>query len=336
MLDIAKCVGVSIVSVSKALSNKEGVSEEMRVRIKEVAKEMGYDSPHPSRISKAKFVNGTGNIGVLIPKRFLERGNSFYWSLYEMVAADLLPNNYYAILEVLQTEDEEIPALPHMLMDEKIDGLIVLGQLEAQYQSFLKENVKLPLMTLDSYDASGKDCVISDGYYGMYAITDYLIRMGHTDICFVGSVGATSSITDRFFGFSRALSERGIKVTDEMVIEDRNAYGTIKVDLPERLPTAFVCNCDMTAYEMMDVLLAKGIRVPEDVSIVGFDNYAPNIKMKPEITTYSVDMAGMSRACIERILRKINVNGYVSSMKVISGSVLIKNSVLPREIINQD
>jgi DNA-binding LacI/PurR family transcriptional regulator len=329
MIDIASCVGVSIVTVSKALSGKDGVSEELRAKIKEVAKEMGYMGPHAIKPSKAHSIRGTGNIGVLIPKRFLGINQSFYWAMYEMVVANLLPNNYYAILEVLQAEDEEVKTMPHMVIDGKTDGMIVMGQLDKEYHEFLKSYSPVPIMFLDSYDSTGKDSVISDGYYGMYAMTDYLISIGHREIFFVGTIGATSSITDRYFGFCRALSQHGIEVSGEMIVPDRDFKGKMEISLPDRLPTAFACNCDIAAYELMVLLWEKGLKVPEDISIVGFDNYMLDVKTVPEITTYSVDMAGMAECCVERMLRKINKNGYTSNMQVISGSILIKGSVLP-------
>jgi DNA-binding LacI/PurR family transcriptional regulator len=216
-----------------------------------------------------------------------------------------------------------------MVSDAKIDGLIAMGQLDEPYMKFIKESSSVPMMLLDSYDASGKDSVISDGYYGMYAMTDLILSLGHRDICFVGSVGATSSITDRYYGFCKAVSAYGIEPKPEMIIEDRDEGGLMSIALPDRLPTAFVCNCDIAAYKVMELLKARGVRVPEDASIVGFDNYAVDARSEPEITTYSVDIAGMARCCVERMLRKISASGYTTNLKIISGGIVVKGSAIP-------
>ena len=135
------------------------------------------------------------------------------------------------------------------------------------------------------------DAIVSDGYYGMYTLTNYLLERGHRDICFVGTVKATSSICDRFFGYARAMYEQGIVVTQDNIINDRaTGMSEISIELPEHIATAYACNCDSTAYQLINVLKDKGYQIPEDVSVVGFDNYLVSEIASPKITTYEVDI----------------------------------------------
>lgn len=326
MADIAKMVGVSTVTVSKALADKDGVSDEIRVKIKETAQEMGYRQTVPSRKDRT---GKTGNIGILIPSCFLrDNSNSFYWGMYKKVISRLSLDHYYGILELLSEEAEQNSLLPRMLKDNKIDGLIVIGQVNSAYRKTLLQEMLVPTMFLDTYDSGDAGfSVISDGYYGMYAVTSYLLSMGHRKIYFVGTVNSTSSISDRYFGYCRAMAEYGVPVTQEMVLPDRDEHRDISVTLPPELPTAFACNCDITAYEVIDQLKARGLRVPEDISVAGFDNYSiPRISM-PEITTYAVDIAGMARACVDVLLHQIYHKNSVSGMKIISGHLIIRGSV---------
>ncbi|MFV0402238.1 MAG: LacI family DNA-binding transcriptional regulator [Oscillospiraceae bacterium] len=328
MADIAARMGVSTVTVSKALSGKDGVSETLREKIRQTAVEIGYIKT----FGGAKQVNrsGTGNIGIIIPYHFVEKQNSFYWDMYERVISRLMSNDYYGILEVLRQEDEGRNTPPRLLQEGKTDGVIVIGQLRPEYHRYLNSVSTAPIMFLDSYDSTnGNDSIISDGYYGMYAVTNHLLSQGHTDVYYVGTLGATSSISDRYYGFCRAMSEQNLPVTENMVIPDRDKEGFLALTLPERLPTAFVCNCDQTAYELILMLKAKGVRMPEDVSIVGFDNYMWSDISDPTITTYSVDMEGMARSCVDRLIRKIHNKSYLPSLKVVSGQVVVKDSVMP-------
>lgn len=329
MADIALRMGVSTVTVSKALADKDGVSEEMRAKIKQLAQEMGYKGP---AAGKAMAAGSTGNVGVLISSRFLDKDDSFYWKMYERVVSRLMAVNYYGILEILRPEEEEQQVLPRVLQDQKADGLIVIGQISPAYQNFLRQQGKTPMMFMDFYDAtSGQDSVISDGYYGMYAMTNHLLQMGHRDIFFVGTLNVTSSISDRYYGYCRAMSEQGLAVTEDMVVPDRDAAGNLGLALPQRLPTAFACNCDVSAYEIVSLLRERGIRVPEDVSIVGFDDYLLSNLSVPAITTYAVDMDGMAKACVDRLQKKIKNQSFVHNLKIVSGRVLIKDSVMRRE-----
>lgn len=320
MADIAKRMGVSIVTISKALGDKDGVSDEIRSKIKIVAAEMGYRNNRKSNRKKGS----TGNIGVLIPASFLDNNNTFYWELYKRVVSELMKNNHYGILEVLKDKDVDGCVLPQILQDKKADGLILIGQVDKRYLALLKQ-LNIPIMLLDSYDAANEnDSVISDGYYGMYLMINYLISMGHSKIFFVGTVNATSSISDRYFGYCRAMSENNIPVTPNMLVPDRVPGGTIDVDLPEDLPTAFACNCDLTADCMVRKLQVQNIRVPEDISIIGFDNYT---QTTPAITTYAVDIDAMAKVCVETLMQKLQNKEYFSKLQVVCGQMIIKESV---------
>ncbi|MCH3971359.1 MAG: LacI family DNA-binding transcriptional regulator [Oscillospiraceae bacterium] len=326
MVDIAKRVGVSTVTVSKALADKEGVSDEIRERIKETAQQMGYQMVPASRKSRQ---SGTGNIGIVVPARFINYStNSFYWEMYEKAVNRLMTSDYYGILELLAEDSERNLILPRVLQDNKIDGLIVIGQLSRAYRAMLQKKMLVPTVFLDSYDAYGGGySVISDGYYGMYAVTNYVLSMGHRNIHFLGDINATSSICDRYFGYCRAMMEHNIPVTPDMILSDRDQSGQIGFALPEKLPTAYVCNCDVSAFELINRLEDRGLHVPQDVSVAGFDNYSvPYISM-PNITTYAVDMSGMARACVDGLLHQIRHKHFSTGIKIISGRIVVRGSV---------
>ncbi|MBP3888138.1 MAG: substrate-binding domain-containing protein [Cellulosilyticum sp.] len=327
--DIAKKLGVSNVTVSKALADKSGVSEELRKQIKELARQMGYI---PISAQKAKEKKGTGNIGVLIPSQFIGNNSSFYWEIYQSIVTKLQAKGYCTILEILDFEDEEACKLPKMMQDDKIDGLIMLGQVSARYSAYIWENKLVPVVFLDFYDNHMEyDTIISDGFYGMYVLTNYLIQMGHREVGFVGTLLTTSSITDRYFGYQKALLENNITFNKEWLIDDRDMDNKrIELVLPEKLPTAFACNSDLTANILMGKLLERGISVPEDISIVGFDNYLYPNTSNNQITTYEVEMNKMAELGVKTLLRKINHKEYIRGVQIVTGHMVIKNTVKER------
>lgn len=322
MADIAKRLGVSTVTVSKALAGKDGVSEPVRMKIKETASEMGYQG------KPAAHEPSTGEtVGVLIHERFLSKDQSFYLSLYERVVASLARYDMYGLLESVLWEDEESLIQPRLVQSGRVQSLIIVGTMSAGYLDFIRR-LGLPVVQLDAYDAHGTlDTVISDGYYGMYRMTNYLIQRGHRNIAFLGSVGATSSITDRYFGYCRALQESGIQLRTDWVLPDRDDRGNFKMDLPRELPTAFACNCDAAAYHLMRLLSANGLRVPEDVSVVSFDDFIYSDLSSPTITTYAVDMDGMARASVEQLRARIADPERELEFRVVTGFLREKESV---------
>ena len=325
LADIAAEVGVSNVAVSKALSGKPGVSEELRDKIKEVASRKGYMPGGPGRTSVVE----TGNIGVIIPQYYYGHSVSFYGKLYENVVSVLYDNKYYGILELLASEDEKACTPPKVLQDKKVDGLVFLGQIDEKYVLEITKQSDIPVFFLDTYISSANiDTVISDSYYGTYELTNYLIGQGHNKIGFVGNVDDTSSIADRFWGYRRALRENHIVFEAGWEIPDRDQDGKTLEIIMDSLNgmDAFVCNCDYTAYALIKDLTDAGYLVPEDVSVVGFDNYLP-MGMEHKITTYEVDMEYMAKLCVNSLIKKIKHKKYVPGIQVVTGHIVHKQTV---------
>lgn len=319
--DIAEKMGVSIVTVSNALSGKKGVSEEVRQRILDAAKEMGYDF--------RKKVEEGGKIGVVVSDRYLEVGASFYWSMYQEVVYAASKRNSFTLFEILDQEITPESRLPKLLLDNSVDGMIVIGWMDPAYMERLYQAAKVPVVLLDFHDGSmDRDAVLSDSYLGMYRMTKYLLDRGHREIGFLGSVAATESIMDRYFGFRKGMEERGVPIHPEWVLEDRNLKtGDVSFFLPEKLPTAFVCNCDYTAGILYDKLQERGLRVPEDVSVVGYDDFLYGHPFAEEITTYRVDVKKMARMAVRILVKKMQGKAGHQGVRYVEGSVVERMSV---------
>lgn len=332
MADIAKVMGVSTVTVSKALSNQKGVSEQLRAKIKDKAEEMGYKTASALYKERSR-VRASYTIGVIVSDRFLDKYESFYWKMYQEVATEAVQKGCFTMLEVLQTEDEKQLVMPKLLHEKKAEGLIIIGRLHQDYLDRLMKRADIPIIFLDFADKNGiYDAVISNSYFGMYVMTNYLFDMGHKDIGFVGSVFVTDSITDRYFGYVKSLCEHGIEVDKEWVLDDRDPQ-TGRSDegfewrLPAKMPTAFVCNNDVAAAMLVNKLEQEGYRVPQDISVVGYDNYQPPGLCNVRITTYEVDMQEMARNAIQNIIRKISKESYKQGVTIINGRIVYKDSV---------
>lgn len=330
LADIAKRMNVSTVTVSKALSGQKGVSEEMREKIKQLADELGYRQPSAARLAKK---NKSYNIGVIIAEHYLDKYNSFYWQMYQEVATKAVQKECFTMLEVVTTEMEKGLELPKLIKEGKVDGMIVIGKISPDYLHKMEEETKTPLMYLDFYDENREcDAVVTDNYYGSYLLTNYLFRMGHRQIAYVGTLLYTGSITDRYFGYAKSLLEHGVAIREDWIIKDRDMErGKIGEDgalqLPLEMPTAFVCNSDLTASELIKMLEENGYSVPEDISVVGFDNYLYPGLCDVEITTYEVDMKEMARKSINILIKKMGNENYKKGVSVIEGHLVYKNSV---------
>lgn len=322
--DIAEVLQVSTVTVSNALAGKKGVSDEVREAVFQTAKKMGYN------LAKYEKAKESIKIGVLAPDKYMGIGASFYWALYQQVVYAAAQSKILTMFEILDTESERTNLFPGMVREKTIDGLIVIGWVKKDYiRKLVKISGEIPIVLMD-FHIRGIPCgsVMSANYIGMYKMTRYLLERGHRDIAFVGSVQDNENIMDRYFGYRKALLEAGVPERREWLLEDRDIRsGEVKVSLPERIPTAFVCNSDLAAGKIYDQLKENGYQVPEDVSIVGYDNYLFGHPFADQLTTYNVDMKQMAEIAVKLLIGKIEGSErwfgtrYVDSVIVERGSV---------------
>ena len=332
LADIAKQCGVSTVTVSKALSGQKGVSEEMRERIVQLARELGYKQPSAKKTREVASKNY--NIAVLIHERYLDKYDSFYFRLYQNIASNAVSVGSFTTLEVVTNEAERNCTLPLLVQENKADGVIIMGEFSQEYlEMLIKTPGNVPFVYLDTCDTRVEmDSVISDSFYGSYYMTNYLFEMGHKKIGFVGNILGTSSITDRYLGYVKSLMEHGLKYSDICIIEDRSVetgimYSSDNLELPKNMPTAFVCNCDLAASVLIKRLEDDGYNVPDDFSVVGYDNYLFPGLCDVELTTYEVDMVEMVKKVLDIVISRLEGKPYKSGINIIEGRMIIRDSV---------
>ena len=324
MKDIAEKLGISIVAVSKALSGKAGVSDELRMKVRKAADEMGY---HYNSSVKRK-TDRSNNIGIIVAERYVQE-DSFYFKFFRHISRLLQVSEHYVFFQTLSQSAEEKAVLPKMLFQQRVDGIIMLGQVSKKYTTAILDT-KIPVVFLDFYNEHiNTDCVICDSFYASYEMTNYLIQNGHRDIAFVGNIRATSSIQDRYLGYAKSLIEHNIPLRDNYVLSDRDLTTGLQtpVKLPVVMPTAFVCNCDETACMLIAQLKHLGYRIPEDISVTGFDNSVYSTISDPNITTIEVNTAYMSKLAVEGILQKIEKPTFSMGMVHVNGQIVYKDSV---------
>lgn len=325
MSDLAKELGISKVSVSKALSDKDGVSEDLRLKVKELASKRGYRLNNSARSLKT---DKQFNVGILISEKYILDKEAYYFSVCGEMIRRLDEQGTSGIMEIVTYQAERTPSLPRVYNENKVDGIIVLGQLKSEYLHMI-ESVSIPVIFFDFYvNDSTTDCIVADNFFSAYSLTNRLIAAGHKEIGYVGSIRSTSSIQDRYLGYYKALIEHQIPLLKKYVIEDRDDQGRfIDLDLPDPLPKAFVCNCDRVAYTLLNTLKKLGKRVPEDCSVVGFDNSLFATITDPQITTVDNNVEQMVQTAVRIILKKINNPQRVYGRVMISGTIIERDSV---------
>jgi len=325
MRDIADRLGISVVTVSKAIADKDGVGDELKKRILETADVIGFKK----NISAVSMREGmTKDVGILVSERLLT--TSIYMLLYQQLSKDLLNKGFFPILETIDRNKENQLGHPILVAQGKVSALIILGQMLPPYVAMLSQS-GIPFLFLgcsaEGYDA---DSIVSDSYYGSYSLTCRLLALNHHDIAFVGNPRYSSITMDRKLGYQKALEEQGIQVQADHIIEDLSDLGEEKeLILPDPMPSAFVCDSCPTASRLMQLLKKNGIQIPESASIVSFnDDYAATHN-HPMLTTYNEDIPLMAQSATQSVETLFSKNPARHGRKTIAGTLALRESVAP-------
>ena len=325
--DIAEKLGVSIVTVSNALKGKKGVSDEMREKITRTAQEMGYHS-----VQREKKTRDSHVVGAIVAERYVREFPSFYMEVYKNISQEAMKRGGLTMLEVASREKENLEEKFSAFQDCEVEGIILIGEMKKGYIDAVRREYKnVPIVCVDYYDVyEDMDYIVTDGFGGMEQMTRLMIKEGIRDLAFVGTVNATKNITDRYLGYCKALDRAGIEDAKYNIIPDRDSSGEVfdlNPQLPEKLPQGFVCNCDRTAFAVIRKLKERGMRVPEDVSVVGFDNYPPDVSGGRQLSTYQNDEQVLARLSIHTMIRRIEGKKKLEGIRIVEGSMIRGESV---------
>ncbi len=277
---IALEIGCSKVAVYKALSDKKGVGEELRARIKAYAETVGYVR-HPSLLEakNKKFIFFISQDFFLMPSE------QYYSTIFYFLSAEC--NKSSSLLQIAFLEPQKtFERMEAVIASYKPDGIFIAGQIDEAIMKRLDRIVPATIVVDYFSPVYPGNYVYVDNFHLSYVLTRYLIGKGHARIGFVGDVTKTSSIADRYFGYLKALTEAGIKPDADWHV---NVNIERNVDVPvisfKNLPTAFLCHCDAAAQWMYTSLAIKGLRIPDDVSVVSFDNTPLCDSLMPKLTS---------------------------------------------------
>lgn len=325
--DIAKELGISVVSVSNVLHGKRGVSEAVRNKVLEKAQELGYQLSTASERKEER----SWRIGVIMAERYVREYPSFYMEIYRQAAQNVAKRGSLTVLEIVDEDKEKLRYSRMPFEKTVVHGILLIGEMNMEYIRRVKRQSGVPVVCIDFYSTEqDMDYIVSDGFHGMQQVTQSLIDYGHREIGFVGTVYATNSIMDRYMGYCKALQINGLKEYEEWVLDDRekDGYGyLLDVILPKKLPTAFACNCDKSACILIDKLEKQGIRVPGDISVVGFDHFSQASEEGYELVTYESDWKSMAQLGVRTLFRRMEGGEPSMGVRVVKGNVVVGNTM---------
>jgi LacI family transcriptional regulator len=330
--EIAQKANVSVATVSMALNNKPGISKETKAKIMQIAEEHGYSTP----LIKNDSLKNKGNLQLTIYKKHSKviGDTPFFQSLIEGIESKARHNGYNLIIKYVSEKTLQIAEFQQGLKEKEIDAMLILATEidERVLRRFLE--MGLPVVVIDAYFAGlPAEYVVINNASGAYLATRHLLDMGHSNIGYLKSAYPIQNFNERFEGFRKALIEAGLPVIDAHVVSlgssMESAYEDMALYLEAKpaLPTAFFADNDLIALGAMKALKEKKYRVPDDVSVIGFDDMPFSSMAEPALTTVSVDKKIFGKLAVERILEFMDVRRSYFLKTTLDTELIIRNSV---------
>ena len=302
--DVAALAGVSAATVSRALDDRPEISSETKERVRSVCAQLGYV---PNAADRGLAGHATHTIGLVLP----DISNPYFSGMATAIEETAAAHGCRVFLSnSLRKEDRELRAIEN-LVARQVDGILV-NPVSPESQLRHREVLGgLPCVYLGANHDESPSYVMADNETGAYAAARYLIRLGHRDILFLGGRTTSRTREQRIRGFRRALAEAGLEGRElpappNVTLMRQWSYETALELLKGPLPDAIFAYSDMTALKVLEAAEERGVRIPEDLSMVGYDNIAFGALHRIHLTTVSQHKYQQGQIAVERLLEKIN------------------------------
>jgi LacI family transcriptional regulator len=304
--DVASKAEVSIATVSRVVNGNRPVLSDVRNRVLKAIQELDY---RPNFLARGLRQHNTCMIGLIIP----DNSNPFYAEVARAIEDAGFAAGYSVILCNSDLSEEKEQAYIDVLLSHQVDGMIFIDIKGAESRALERiraENIPAVLANIDA-PVPTMDQVMVDNHRGGYLAGQYLLDLNHRHIGCITLLQPDSFRSYRIVGFRQALSEVGIELTTEDFAFGNGRYESgyeAMQELRQRctdLTAVYVFN-DLMALGAMNALHAQGIRVPEDISIIGYDNIFYASTFEPALTTIAQPIATIGQECIARLLERIH------------------------------
>jgi LacI family transcriptional regulator len=300
MQQIADKLNLSKNSVSQALSGKEGVSKETRKQIDEMAQQLGYIYS-PTRMHKKQ--GRTGSI-MLIASDFAFH-KSFFGEIYLAIEKEAFQSGMNLLIQSVSHEATEKLILPHSVQNHLVDGIMILSHISTEYTNAII-STGIPTILVDHHQPNiFADSILINNHFGAYRAVQHLIDLGHCDIGFIGDISLSPSYYERMEGYLMALNHNNIKANADFIIKNAEEQADFIAKLfnqIERMPTAWFCVNDGLGFLVNSSLQQLGYKVPDQVSIISFDNGQLSQIATPRISTIHIDLKLYGRKAVGQLL----------------------------------
>jgi LacI family transcriptional regulator len=325
--DVAALAGISYTTVSHVLNKTRPVSEEVRLKVEAAIVALDYV---PSAVARSLKAKSTLTIGLLIPNGV----NPYFAELARGIEDYCERNGFCVILCNSDDNPDKQRSYLRLLLEKRVDGLIVssVGSDADMTQGLAA--VRTPMVVVDrGLDGVTADLVRIDHELGGYLATTHLIELGHRHIACICGPAQTSVAQMRLAGFHRAMRDAQLSVPEEWIVESDftspGGYEAAVQLLDGQRPTAIFAGNDMIGIGVLRAAAERNIRVPSDLSLIGFDDIQMSRYVYPALTTVGQSILQLGEMAAELLLRRISTPALAVEHRIVGPNIVLRESTAP-------
>ena len=326
--DIANEAGVSATTVSRVLNNKPDVSDQTKQRIEQVIDELNYN---PNGIARGLVLNKTHTLGLVIP----DISNPFFPEVAKGIEDKAKKLGYSVIFCNTDNHNQGEKEAIELMKSKQVDGMIVSLAINEQNKQELAELAEenFPIIQIDrKIPKSGFPAVVIDNQTAAYQAVSHLINLGHEKIAHISGDLAVKTAQDRLAGFKEAIKSARIDLLEKWIktgdYSRDSGYQQMKdlLNLDDQPTAVFIAN-DLMALGAYEAIFEAGLKIPEDISIVGYDDIEVASVIRPSLTTISQPEYQLGVTAAELLINSIeNDEGLVQEDQILSAELVKRDS----------
>lgn len=325
--DVAKEAGVSISTVSNALNNVDVLNPQTKKHVLEVAERMNYIPDLRGKNLKAKNTKMIGFFTTSV-------GGAYFHNLVESMSNECDRHGYG--LNIFFSKDKNV--ILNNILGGSVDAAIIFSYeyiKEKEIELINNQNIKTVFFDREIYNKN-MGSVLFDSYNSGYEATSYLLNLGHKKIVYISGRGSTYDSEQRKAGYLTALKEYGVEPKSEYIIrgfyEKEAGYNAVRSFInqhPREIPDAFLAGNDLSAIGAIEALEAEGLRVPKDISVMGFDDIEIAQYYNPKLTTVRNQISRQGILAVQHAIELIN-NESEGKVYKLPGKIIGRDSTSVR------
>ncbi|WP_240009626.1 substrate-binding domain-containing protein [Marinomonas algicola] len=325
--DVALRAGVSTTTVSHVLNKTRFVAAKTQEKVFKAADDLHYA---PSAVARSLKVKTTKSLGMLVTTTL----SPFYAELINYVEKHCYDEGYNLILCNTDGDSEKILSYLRMLSQKRVDGILVMcTEYNDSLSTSLAEKRDLPITVMDWGPTDAYlDRIQDNSAKGAHIATQYLIDQGHTEIAYIGGPLEKIPSQHRLEGFQDAMAQAGLNIRPEWVIEsdfecEGGKIGMRKLMSLEKRPSAVFVGNDMMAMGAMSEAQSAGVKIPEQLSIIGYDNISNSAYFSPPLTTVNQPKERLAKLAISTLIERLTNPRQTGKTMMLEPNLVVRSSV---------